>query len=167
MYTKHLLISPSHDSNLFEGALDRCSSVSACAAQVLIIKRAHFYLLLFLRPSYAEREGNLEERSDHEAPTGWYSEAVMAFALRMHHNIFKLDVDNPLPRTRGAVERLRQQETVGIVIDQGQAHWTAAKVVNDNIWYLDSQKSPELWSEERFVNHIQRFRHAFAIVNIA
>ena len=82
--------------------------------------------------------GTAESRSDNEAPIGWYSEAVMAFVLRMHHNIYKLDVDDPIRTDReGSAMRIYAPETAGI-INQAQQHWTAFKLYDNLIWFLDS-----------------------------
>ena len=86
----------------------------------------------------ASREGLPEHRSDHEHATGWYSEAVMAFALRMQDNVYKLDLDNPLPTSDAALHRLTNAATIAVIVNQNQGHWTAIRVVAGVIWLLDS-----------------------------
>ena len=59
-------------------------------------------------------EGGQERRSNHETPlTGFYSEAVMTYALRFKQNLFVMDVDAPIrPDDAEDVQRIFADDTM-------------------------------------------------------
>ena len=73
-------------------------------------------------------EGGSEVREDHETPgTGFYSEAVMTYALR-RTRIWKMDVDRPvLPDDNDEAHRIDADDVMGVIINQRQRHWIAVR----------------------------------------
>ena len=115
-----------------------------------------------------------EARSDHEAPSGWYSEAVMSFVFRWYgaqHALgaafaYKMDLDNPIrSHDRESVARIFQRRTAGIIVNKEQSHWVTFRYYNNHIWLLDSLKRPERYTEAGYTLYLRRYRHAFAVVN--
>ena len=62
-----------------------------------------------------------EERCQHELPTGWYSEAVMAQALRVKHNIYRLNLDDPVQPAEEQVLRIFGDNVLGMIVNVEQA----------------------------------------------
>ena len=115
------------------------------------------------------REGVAEDRAVHERATGWYSEVVLAFGLRMHQNIYRLDLDNPIRcNLENSAERIYNPEVLGVIVNQDQGHWTTFKYLGDCIWFIDSDAAaPVAKSFGQFRNYIEFYLHAFAVVSIA
>ena len=78
-------------------------------------------------------EGNIENPDLHISATGWYSEAVLATALRVKHNLFKLNLDNPIQNALGSLRRIFQPGVLGILVNQKNAHWIAYRAVDGQI----------------------------------
>jgi hypothetical protein len=120
----------------------------------------------------ARFEGNPERRADHEAPSGWYSEAVLAHVIRWkiaqfalgRHAAMRLDVNNPLRTTLPSARRIFADQTVGVLVNKDQVHWVAFKCVAGEIWLLDSEQQPLLYSFGEYMAFLQVFRHAFCIL---
>ncbi len=108
-------------------------------------------------------EGSPELRHNHENKRGWYSEAVMAQALRVKNNLYMLDLDNPLRPNQDSMMRIFAEDVRGIVVNLDQRHWVAFRILDGNIWFLNSQGAPELKSFEQLCNYITEFRHAFLL----
>ena len=68
-------------------------------------------------------EGNIENPELYISATGWYSEAVMAIAMRVKHDLFKLNLSNPIQNTLGSLRRIFQPGVLGIIVNQKNAHW--------------------------------------------
>ena len=105
---------------------------------------------------------NPEEREDHIAGNGWYSEQVLAKALQATLR-FRLDL-MPL---RANVNQLRDLSVVGAIVNQSNMHWAALKWVEDSVWRLDSLLSaPETLSHESYVRCVTQWPNSFAIVRL-
>ncbi|CAK0895135.1 unnamed protein product [Prorocentrum cordatum] len=116
-----------------------------------------------LRLGESAMEGNPEPRHLHESDGGWHSEAVLAVAQRMKQNLFRLNLDNPLQatpagdlphpgRARSASDglagllRLNAEAVSGAVINKDQSHWVALRVIDGDIWRLDSDAGASVLS---------------------
>ena len=110
-----------------------------------------------------EFEGSMENRSDHETETGWYSEAVMAQALRVKLNIYKLDLDNPLQPKKKDLMRIFEDDVMGVVVNKSQEHWYAIKLLGQQIWRLDSTERPKTMTFQAFLDCIREHRNAFLV----
>ncbi|CAK0884111.1 unnamed protein product [Prorocentrum cordatum] len=91
-------------------------------------------------------EGNPEPRHLHESDGGWYSEAVLAVALRMKQNLFRLNLDNPLQATPAGLLRLNAEAVSSAVINKDQSHWVALRVIDGDTWRLDSDAGASVLS---------------------
>ena len=108
-----------------------------------------------------EFEGSMENRSDHETETGWYSEAVMAQALRVKLNIYKLDLDNPLQPKKKDLMRIFEDDVIGVVVNKSQEHWYAIKMLGQQIWLLGSTERPKTMTFQTFLACIREHRILF------
>ena len=115
-----------------------------------------------------------EPRSDHEAPSGWYSEAVMSFVFRWYgaqHALgaafaYKMDLNNPIQsHSPDSVARIYAHRTTGVIVNLNQAHWVAFRYYNNHIWLLDSLRRPVQYTLAGFTMYLRTYRHAFAVVN--
>ena len=97
-------------------------------------------------------EGNPEPRHMHANENGWYSEAVMTFALRQKNNLFVLDVDNPVQPEGDDPMRIYEDDVLGIVINKDQNHWMSFRVEAGQIWHLDSIHHPRRDTSQLSVN---------------
>ena len=119
------------------------------------------------------REGSLERRSIHELPGGWYSEAVLAFVLRMkiaQHELgaaakLKVDLNNPIQATQASAARIYDPNTLGVILNKNQAHWITFKMSGGTIWLLDSCGEPEVCSFPKFLEYLHVYRNAFAVMD--
>ena len=109
-------------------------------------------------------EGVEENIAIHHQPGGWYSEAVMAYALRAKQNIYILDVDDPI-RVNDPNDPLRiyAAEVRGIIVNIEESHWIAFRYLENQIWHLDSCHSPKTITYEDFVILIQEYEYAFVL----
>ena len=108
-------------------------------------------------------EGNHELRESHELPSGWYSEAVLATALRTKDNLFVLDLDSPLKPNVNDLARVFLDTTVGVILNQNQAHWVAYRAIGGDLWFLDSTQSPLIIPLQQLRRDIAKYRHAFLV----
>ena len=114
-----------------------------------------------------EVEGNPEQRRDHEIPaSGWYSEAVLATVLRVHANIYSLDLDNPIQPQQPSALRIFAPDTLGVVVNRGNVHWFAYKSINGEIWVLDSMKDPHTVTFDGYKDALRTYTGAFAVVRL-
>ena len=114
--------------------------------------------------SEAAAEGNPEDRTLHESPhAGWYSEAVMAFALRWQENLFSFDLDSPILPDDETLLRIFEADPAGIVVNENGQHWSCFKVYDENIWFLDSLREPVHVSFDSYVAFLRRYRRAYAV----
>ena len=110
-------------------------------------------------------EGTEESRAIHEVPgSGWYSEAVMAYALRAKQNIYMLDLDNPI-RVHNADDpmRLYSPDVRGVIVNMNQTHWMAFRFLGDSIWHLDSRYSPRVTTYDAYTRFLKEYRNAFVL----
>ena len=112
-------------------------------------------------------EGSPEDRRIHENIDGWYSEAVMAQALRIKDNLYKLDLDNPLQPREDNLLRIYADNVHGLVLNKLNRHWVAFRLVDGSFWRLDSQLQPEVVTLEHLSEQIARYRNAFLVYAIA
>ena len=99
-------------------------------------------------------EGCPEQRSTHETLSGDYSEAALAFALRYHHNIFSLDLDNPVLGNPASLRRIFGPTVCGVLVNKvtdEDDHGVSMKVVNEQIWLPDSALSPRCVTYDEYV----------------
>ena len=112
-----------------------------------------------------ELEGNPEQHRDHEIPTfGWYSEAVLATVLRVHANIYSLDLDNPIQPQQPSALRIFAPDTLGVVVNRANVHWFAYKNINGEIWVLDSMLDPHTVTFDGYKDALRTYTGAFAVV---
>ena len=64
----------------------------------------------------------------------------MAHALRVKQNFFKLNVDDPIQDNDDSLHRIISPNVLGVVVNIKNNHWIAYRLVNDEIWLLDSEK---------------------------
>jgi hypothetical protein len=115
--------------------------------------------------SESAAEGNPEVRNLHESlRSGWYAEAVMAFALRWRDNIFSFDLDSPiLANDDASLLRLFAENTAGIAVNENGQHWSCFKVYDERIWFLDSLREPLHVSFDFYVAYVHRYQRAHAV----
>ena len=112
-------------------------------------------------------DGNPAVHTDHEIPTlGWYSEAVLATALRVHCNIYSLDLDNPIQPQQHSVRRIFAPETLGIVVNRQNVHWLAYNNISGEIWLLDSMLSPDTVTLDTYSDALRTYAGAFVVVQL-
>ena len=111
-------------------------------------------------------EDNPERRDDHELLTGWYSEAAMAQAFRVKQNIYRLDLDDPVQPNEGHLHRLYTEDVLGLVVNKDQEHWVAVRIVDEQIWLLDSLCTPQAITFDELLNFVRAYRHAFLVKSI-
>ena len=112
-------------------------------------------------------EGSHEDRADHEVPgSGWYSEAVLATALRAAMNIYSLDVNDPINHRSKNPARIFAPNTAGVVVNRAGCHWFAYKSLHGQIWCLDSMRAPTRVSYSDYLQALALPQHAnaFAVV---
>ena len=112
-------------------------------------------------------EGNPEDPAIHMQPGGWYSEAVMANALRVKHNMFRLDLDNPIQQTAASMNRLFEDNVQGVVVNLANLHWVAIRAIDGEVWLLDSQRRPVQFTRAQYHAFLRRHRNKFAVMHIA
>ena len=124
----------------------------------------------FLQESHFEHLAEI--RSAHERPTGWYSEAAMAYVFRWYTAeqalgqafAYKLDLDNPILAHRNP-NRIYERRTAGIVVNQNQEHGVTLKFHNNHIWLLDSMHRPTRLTFEAYLAFLVSYRRAYALLN--
>ena len=111
-------------------------------------------------------EGNAEPRGLHERPAGWYSEAVLAQALRVKNNLYRLNLDDPLQATEISLMRAHADNALGVVVNIANTHWVAIRVIEGVVWLLDSQSRPQHITFDEFLLFVRRHRNAFLLETI-
>jgi hypothetical protein len=95
--------------------------------------------------------GDPQHRHDHEAADGWYSEAVLAMALRRTLQ-YRLLLE-PLHVNPNVLEESR---IAGAVVNKDNEHWVALRRVEGRIWLLDSTRQPRALHHEEYMAFIKR-----------
>jgi len=88
-------------------------------------------------------EGSPEIRSDHITNRGWYSEAVLMYAVRW--KIAQESLGNSMALTLVVIqhyqaEMIYDKSCLGIIVNRDLSHWFTFKFHAGNIWLLDSQR---------------------------
>ena len=117
--------------------------------------------------AHAAREGLFENLEDHVTESGEYSEAVMAFALQWHQNIYCFDLNAPILPNENSLLRLYGPDVLGVIVNKIQHHWVTFKVVNDEIWLLDSLFQPQRVTFEYFSNYVYQYPRAYLVCDIS
>ena len=102
---------------------------------------------------------NPEERANHVARNGWYSDQVLAKALQVTR-AFRLSL-TPL---HANVNHLVEDGVVGAIVNQGNTHWVALKRVGERVWLLDSLRPPHVLSYEEYVRFVTQWRNSYPIL---
>ena len=112
-------------------------------------------------------EGLPERESDHIRPGGWYSAEVLAYVCRWwvaqndmgNWAHFTLEVNDPVQPTPASVARMKNRDSLGLVVNKDNQHWVAFRYENDgSLWLLDSQGDPEVVNETYLIKFLQRYR---------
>jgi hypothetical protein len=119
---------------------------------------------VFIEESHME--GCPENPSIHIHETGWYSEAVMAQALRVKHNLFRLDLDKPIQDDEDSLHRIFADSVLGVIVNIDNVHWVAIRVVADQLWLLDSEGRPQQMSFAEYRRFLQQYRNKFVVEQI-
>ena len=109
-------------------------------------------------------EGILEVRAEHERAGGWYSSECLAKALhttslRRYERAQYVWQLEPLRVHPHALEH-----AVGAVVNIDNRHWVALRLVDKQVWLLDSQNpapAPIAWTE--YLSFIREHVGAFRI----
>ena len=112
-------------------------------------------------------EGNPEIRTNHEIPAHvWYSEAVLATVLRVHANIYSLDLDNPIQPQQPSALRIFAPDTLGVVVNRANVHWFAYKNINGEIWVPDSMLDPHTVTFDGYTDALRTYAGAFVVMRL-
>ncbi len=112
-------------------------------------------------PSAPGEAASPEIRANHERAGGWYSVEVMAFALR---RTFRYELlPRPLYRNPNV---LYDASTVGAIVNLGNTHWVALKLVHHSIWLLDSLYEPKMLEYDDYVAYIHQHEGSYPIVRL-
>ena len=110
------------------------------------------------------REGILEQHGSHISPSGDYSEAVMAFALRHHTNTYELNVNRPVLQNDESPLCIFAPNVCGIIVNQHQHHWVTIKEIEGTLWLLDSTQLPVKLTYEAYLEYLRLYGLAFPVV---
>ena len=113
------------------------------------------------------REGILEQHGSHTNPSGDYSEAVMAFALRHHTNTYELNVNRPVLQNDESPLCIFAPNVCGIIVHPHQHHWVTIKEIEGTLWLLDSTQLPVKLTYEAYLayfTHVHSSREASAAI---
>ena len=101
---------------------------------------------------------DIQRREDHESAAGWYSEEVLATALRasLHYELLL----QPLKQN---VNKLMEENIVGAICNKNNQHWIAFKYVDGAVWLLDSVSRPQRLSHESYVRFVNDFPYTYPI----
>ena len=116
---------------------------------------------------HARFEGLPETAADHESPSGDYSIELLAFLFQWRHNIYFLDVNRPILPGTESLNRIYDQDVCGILVNKNQHHWVTFKLVDETIWFLDSQGEPEPYSFAQYSGYLAFYGPSYAIRSIA
>ena len=111
-------------------------------------------------------EGNVENPGLHISETGWYSEAVMAAALHVKHNLFQMNLDNPIQNNRNSLHRIFSDDVLGIIVNINNRHWIAFRCVDGQIWKLDSEGKLKPTTFAEYAEFLKKHRNKFAVQQI-
>ena len=115
----------------------------------------------------AHQEGLPEKRGDHEAPGGWYSSEVLAYAVRSTptRRSGRQEVEmrlEPLGRNPEFIYRCK-----GAVVNMANRHWVALRSILGRIWLCDSlEPKPKELSLSAYLDFIAKFPEAFPIASL-
>ena len=104
-----------------------------------------------------------ETAEDHESPSGDYSVELLAFLFQWHHNIYSLDLDNPILPGTESLNRIFEQDVCGIIVNKNQHHWVTFKLLHETIWLLDSQGEPEPYTFTQYSAYLAFYNRAYAV----
>ena len=77
---------------------------------------------------------------------------------------WELDLVNPVQPTANSVRRLHAESSLGLVVNQDGAHWTAIRREHGVYWLLDSVKAaPSRMTEGQVIAYVKRYRNAFLV----
>ena len=110
------------------------------------------------------REGTFEHPDMHIGPSGDYSEAVMAFALRHHTNTYELDLNSPVLQIELSKMCIFAPNVCGIIVNKQQRHWVTIKEVEGDLWLLDSQELPVKLTYEAYLEFLSIYGPAFPLL---
>ena len=102
-----------------------------------------------------------EERSDHVAGTGWYSDQVLAKALQSTHT-WQLSL-TPLHTN---VNQMEDVNVIGAIVNQRNEHWVALKRVGDQMWLLNSLESPRVLPYDEYVSFVTKWPSSYPIFRL-
>ena len=118
--------------------------------------------------AHSSREGLPEVSEDHMSADGDYSEALLAFALQFHGNVYSLDVNRPFLPTEESALKVFSPDVVGVLVNQNNAHWVAVRVHEGDIWMLDSMRTaPRKLSLQDFRALILTYARVYPIVSLS
>ena len=118
--------------------------------------------------AHSSREGLPEVSEDHMSADGDYSEALLAFALQFHGNVYSLDVNRPFLPTEESALKVFSPDVVGVLVNQNNAHWVAVRVHEGQIWLLDStHPAPRELSLLDFRTLILRYACVYPVVSLS
>jgi hypothetical protein len=94
-----------------------------------------------------------QQRQWHERASGWYSDQVLAMALRRTFH-FELRLGLQVHLDLNVIEEL---STVAVIVNKDNAHWVAIKKVGDTIWLLDSTLRPRSISFAEYLRFVTKY----------
>ena len=99
-----------------------------------------------------------QSRADHELANGWYSEAVLAMALRrtMQYRLLL----QPLSQNPHI---LADPAIAGAIVNKDNEHWVALKRVDGHIWLLDSCHTPVVLTDDAYLAFIRAHKHSYPV----
>ena len=119
---------------------------------------AHAYI------EQAAHEHLQEVATEHLTVSGDYSEAVLTFVLQYHHNMYSLGVNSPVLPTLPECMRIFSEDVAAVIVNMDNRHWVALKVVNHEIWILDSTRKPEVLSQDSYQAFLLDYPTAYPLM---
>ena len=80
--------------------------------------------------------------------------------------IFKLNLDDPIQDNADSLHRIFSPNVLGVVVNIANTHWVAYRFINEQIWFLDSEKVPVRQSFAQYRAFLRKHRNKFAIEHI-
>ena len=80
--------------------------------------------------------------------------------------MFKLNLDEPIQDNADSLQRIYSDTVLGIVVNVDNAHWVAFRRIDDQIWFLDSEKEPVKQTFAQYKAFVRKHRNKFAIEHI-
>ena len=62
--------------------------------------------------------------------------------------------------------RIFEDSVMGVVVNKSQEHWYAFKMLEQQIWHLDSQETPRDVTFQEFLEYVRKDRNAFLVRHI-